>query len=95
MKDLEELYSGDLDDLNRYYQITADCSQISFYLLDYQMSIRQVAKETGMSKSKIHQYIHTYIREYYDEDYVQIKRLLKYNKKYRAMPRKYWKGRCW
>ena len=95
MKCLEELISGDLDEIAEYKRITDTCETTCRYFIDNQMTIRQVAAETRLSKSLVHNYVHSYIKTYYDEEYCQIKRLLAYNRRYRSKSRKYWRGRCW
>ena len=67
------------------------CEEICRYLLDYKCSIRQASQELCIPRSTLHSYIETY----YDEEYLQIKRLLRYNKQERAKPRKYWVGSPW
>lgn len=82
MYNLEWFLSGDIDDIEFAYQIINRCKVIIRYILDEKMSIRQCAAESCISKSTVHRYIHSYICMYYDEEYVQIKRILKYNQKH-------------
>lgn len=81
-------------DLDEYtpevYEIRNKCQTICDYIIDEKCSIRQAEKELCISRSTIHQYIHTYIKRYYDEEYMQIIRILKYNKNNRFKQRKYW-----
>ena len=90
MKDLDSLLGGDERTYDEYLKITNRCKEIIEWMLNERTSIRRVAEETGLSKSTIHLYIHTYIRQYFDEEYQQIKVILRFNKKYRCRPRKYW-----
>lgn len=71
------------------------CEEICQYMLDYKCSIRQASQELCIPKSTLHNYIHSYVKTYYDEEYLQIKRLLRYNKQERTKPRKYWVGNPW
>lgn len=71
------------------------CEEICQYMLDYKCSIRQASQELCIPRSTLHNYIHSYIKNYYDEEYLQIKRLLRYNKQERAKPRKYLVGSPW
>ena len=64
-------------------------------MLNEKGSIRMCSDNIAVSKSKIHSYIHTYIKRYYDEEYKQIVRILKYNKRYRTKPRRLWRGAPW
>lgn len=48
-----------------------------------------------MPKSTVHQYIHSYIRDGWDEEYQEIKVILRWNKRERFKPKKYWRGRPW
>ena len=80
---------------SQVFSVKHKCEEICEYLLDYKCSIRQASQELCIPKSTIHNYIHTYIRAFYDEEYVQIKRLLRYNKQERTKPRKYWVGNPW
>ena len=75
--------------------IKQKCEEIVQYLLDYKCSIRQASQELCIPKSTIHNYIHSYIKNYYNKEYLQIKRLLRYNKQERTKPRKYWVGNPW
>lgn len=86
-------YSEDMQ--SQVLNVKHKCEEICEYLLDYKCSIRQASQELCIPKSTIHSYIHTYVRTYYDEEYLQIKRLLRYNKQERAKPRKYWVGSPW
>ena len=71
------------------------CEKICEYMLDYKCCIRQASQELCIPKSTLHSYIHTYVKTYYDEEYIQIKTLLRYNKRERTKPRKYWVGSPW
>lgn len=64
-------------------------------MLNDKCSIRDCAKDVGMPKSTVHQYIHTYIRDGWDEEYQEIKIILRWNKRERLKPKKYWHGRPW
>lgn len=76
-------------------QIKTDCERVCDYMLNYKCSIRQASQELCIPKSRIHWLIHTYIEEYYNEEYHQIVKLLRFNKKYRSKPRKSWRGSPW
>lgn len=66
------------------------CEKICDYIIDEKCSIRRAERELCIPRSTIHQYIHTYIKRYYDEEYMQIIRILDYNKRNRFKPRKKW-----
>lgn len=48
--------------------------------------------ELGIARSTIHRYIHTYIKQDYNDSYGEITSLMKYNKRYRCKPRRYWQS---
>lgn len=64
-------------------------------MLNEKCSIRDCAKDVGMPKSTVHKYIHTYIRDGWDEEYQEIKVILRWNKRERFKPKKYWHDRPW
>lgn len=76
-------------------EVKYKCEEICQYMLDYKCSIRQASQELCIPRSTLHNYIHSYVKTYYNEEYLQIKRLLRYNKQERAKPRKYWVGNPW
>lgn len=45
-------------------------------ILDYDMTIREVAKDIGMSKSAVHKHIHSTIKEFYPSTYKAIQKVL-------------------
>ncbi len=94
MIDLDDL-SVSYEKLLKIYKIRSQCQAICTWFLDEKGSIRLCSEALCIPKSTIHTYIHTYIRSYFNEEYVQIMNILKYNKKYRTTPHKYWKGRPW
>ena len=94
MIDLNDL-SVEYEKLEKLYTVKHRCESICQWFLDEQGSIRMCAKELCLSKSLVHNYLHTYIKIYFDEEYQQILRILSWNKRYRIMPHKYWKGRPW
>lgn len=58
-------------------EIEKRCVMLGEYLVDYpDMSIRQLAKEHGMSKSQVHRDLHE-LRFINDDLYVQCKNILK------------------
>ena len=79
------------DTQSQVLSIKHKCEEICEYLLNYKCSIRQASQELCIPKSTIH----TYVKIYYDVEYLQIKRLLRYNKQERTKPRKYWVGSPW
>ena len=83
------------DTQSQVLSVKHKCEEICEYMLDYKCSIRQASQELCIPKSTIHTYIHTYIKTYYNEEYLQIKRLLRYNRQERTRPRKYWVGSPW
>ena len=83
------------DTQSHVLNVKQKCEEICQYMLDFKCSIRQASQELCIPRSTLHKYIHTYIKTYYDEEYLQIKRLLRYNKQERAKPRKYWVGSPW
>ena len=86
-------YPGDMQ--SHVLNVKHKCEEICQYMLDYKCSIRQASQELCIPKSTLHNYIHSYVKTYYDEEYVQIKRLLRYNKQERTKPRKYWVDSPW
>lgn len=64
-------------------------------MLNEKCSIRDCAKDVGMPKSTVHEYIHKYISAGWDEEYQEIKVILRWNKLERFKPKKYWHGRPW
>lgn len=71
-------------------EIRKQCELICNWFLDNKCSIRQCAENVCIPKSTIHTYIHTYIKRYYDDEYMQIIRILQYNRKYRSRCRSSW-----
>ena len=94
MIDITDL-SMDGYQLERVLDIRSKCERIIDWMLNEKCSIRDCAKDVGMPKSTIHQYIHTYIRDGWDEEYQEIKVILRWNKRERFKPKKYWRGRPW
>lgn len=80
------LYEGS----DRSLYIRRRCEMICEYIIDNRCSIRQASQNLMIPKSTVHSYIHSYIKSYYYIEYNQIMNILKYNKKYRGKPRKYW-----
>lgn len=94
MLDLND-YSGTPEQIQRIYDMRFKCEAICEWMLSNKCSIRKASQELGIARSTLHNWIHTYIRDFYYEEYRQLLRLFKYNKKERFRPRKYWKGTPW
>ena len=64
--------------------------EIVTWIIDNKCTLRQASADLCIPTSTLHRYIHTYVREFYDEEYLTICNILKFNKKYRSRPKKYW-----
>lgn len=71
-------------------QIKQRCQLICDYMINEKGTIRMCEAETSIPHSTIHHYIHSYIKLYYNEEYQRILPMLRYNKRYRRKPKKYW-----
>lgn len=85
----------DLDDwseenMDSNIRVRKACKEIMEWFLYHRGSIRQCSEWIGIPRSTIQYYIHQYISYYWDDEYVQIKNILRYNKKNRFKPRKRW-----
>lgn len=95
MLDLNYWYELSPYQQNVALEIKSKCESICDWMLNEKCTIRQAAQELGISKSWIHRLIHTYIKRFYPEEYQQLIRLLRYNKKERVKPRRCWRGKPW
>ena len=87
MVDLEDWSE---ENIEKNIQIRKDCKAIMEWMLYHKGSIRQCSRELMIPRSTILYYIHEYISYNWDDEYLQIKRILRYNKRYRFKPRKLW-----
>lgn len=78
---VDECYT--VGDFNRWNARKEKCDLIIEVMLERELTIREITHETGIPKSTIHKYIHEYIQYYDDVAYHRLKRLLRYNKKYK------------
>nr|DAZ19331.1 MAG TPA: winged helix-turn-helix protein [Caudoviricetes sp.] len=88
MLDISDRYSSD----EKVIKVQTNCDRIISYFHDYRGSLRMAEAKLGISRSTIHRYIHTYIKQDYNDSYGEITSLMKYNKRYRCKPRRYWQS---
>lgn len=88
-----ELYADcyDEEDFKRVAKLENECKLICEYIIDYGLTLRQCATETGIPKTTIQRRISNEIRYFMDDEYCQIQHILKENKKYKFCQRKYWR----
>lgn len=72
-------------------QLKDKCKSISTYMIDNKCTLRICSENLCIPVTTIHRYIYKYISNWYPNDYREIVKLLRWNKKYRNGPRRYWR----
>ena len=72
------------------FALQKKCEMIADSIIYYNNTIRQAADNLNISKSTVHAYIHSHIKGNMQDEYFQIVEKLKWNKRNRFKPRKYW-----
>lgn len=92
MLDLDYMFDEYSEEYSEHKEtIYNNCKSIIEYFLDYKGTIRMCEKEICVPRSTIHSYIYSYIKKYWYEEYLQIVKILQFNKMYRVGPKAHWK----